>query len=90
VISDLDIWRAANLMIGRLGVDAELEADRMADVMRDRSDMEGQRVWRRIRRAIVELPAQPKGKRIEVVRDPISLKLLMDSIDGNIYYNGAI
>jgi hypothetical protein len=48
VISDLDIWRAANLMIGRHGADAELEAARMADAMLDHGDIDGQRVWLRI------------------------------------------
>jgi hypothetical protein len=44
------------------GVDAEFEAARIADEMLDRGDIEGQRVWRRIRHAIVELQAQPQGK----------------------------
>jgi hypothetical protein len=50
------------LLIGRHGVDAELEAARMADAMLDRGDIDGQRVWRRIRLAIVELQARPQGK----------------------------
>jgi hypothetical protein len=62
MISELDIWRAANLMIGRHGVDAELQAARMACAMLDRGDIEGQRVWQRIRRAIMELQAPLKGK----------------------------
>lgn len=62
MISDLDIWRAANLLIGRHGVDAELEAARMADAMLDRGDIEGQRVWQWIMRAIVELQAPLQGK----------------------------
>ena len=33
VISDLDIWRAANLLIRRHAADAELEAARQADLM---------------------------------------------------------
>jgi len=62
VISDLDIWRAGNLLIRQHGVDAELESARMADVMLDRGHIEGQRVWLWIRRAIVELQAPLRGR----------------------------
>jgi hypothetical protein len=62
VISDLDIWRAANLLIRQHGADAVLEAARMADEMLDRRDIEGHGVWRRIRRAIVELQTPLQGK----------------------------
>ena len=41
MISELDIWRAANLLIGQHGADAELEAARLQDLMLDRSDDEG-------------------------------------------------
>jgi hypothetical protein len=61
VISDLDIWRAANLLIRQHGQEAEIEAARKADLMLDRGDIEGQRVWLRIRRAIGELQAPQTG-----------------------------
>ncbi|HJU20560.1 MAG TPA: hypothetical protein VJ770_29260 [Stellaceae bacterium] len=61
-ISDLDIWRAANLLIGLHGVDAELMAAQRADLMLDRGGRDGQLVWMRIRRAIAALQAPPKGK----------------------------
>ena len=61
MISDLDIWRAANLLIRQLGEDAELEAAKRADLMLERGDLDGQSLWRQIRRAIVELQAQPVG-----------------------------
>ena len=61
MISDLDIWRAANLLIGQHGDEAEFAAARRADLMLDRGDLEGQTVWKRIRRAIVELQAPPTG-----------------------------
>ena len=57
MISDVDIWRAANLLIRRHGEDAEVEAAKRADQMLDRGDLDGSAVWRRIRRAIVELQA---------------------------------
>jgi hypothetical protein len=39
----------------------ELAAARRADLMLDRGDLEGQTVWKRIRRVIVELQAPPTG-----------------------------
>ena len=62
MISNLDIWRAASLAIRQHGADAELEAAKHADLMLDRGDRDGQLVWLRIRRAIVELLAAPVGK----------------------------
>jgi len=61
MISDLDIWRAANLLIRQHGDDAELAAARRADLMLERGDLEGQTLWKRISRAIVELQAPPTG-----------------------------
>jgi hypothetical protein len=52
VMSDLDIWRAAQLLIQRHGGDSELEAARLQDLMLDWGDTEGRPVWARIRRAI--------------------------------------
>jgi hypothetical protein len=61
VIAEVDIWRAANLLIRRRGDAAELEACRLADQMLDRGDRDGEVVWMRIRRAIVELQAPRSG-----------------------------
>lgn len=55
MISDLDIWRAANLLIRQHGAEAELEAARLADLMLDRGDRDGELAWLRIKRAIAEL-----------------------------------
>jgi hypothetical protein len=60
MVSDLDVWRAANLLIRRFGEDAELEAARRADQMLDRGDRDGQRVWMLIRRTIAQ-PQAPRG-----------------------------
>jgi hypothetical protein len=57
-----DIWRAANLLIRKHRADAEVVAARRADEMLERGDREGQLVWLRIMRAIVELQALPVGK----------------------------
>jgi hypothetical protein len=61
MISDPDIWRAANLLIQRHGADAEIEAAKRADQMIERGDLDGQAVWKCIRRAIIELQAPAKG-----------------------------
>ena len=62
VVSDLDVWRAANMMVKEHGIEAELEACRMADRLLGWGDIEGQRTWLRIRRALVELQIDPSGK----------------------------
>ena len=59
MIPDIDIWRAANLLIGQHGDDAEFVAARRADELLDRGDRDGELVWLRIRRAVVELIAVP-------------------------------
>jgi hypothetical protein len=61
MISDLDIWRAANLLIRQHGDEAELAAAQRADLMLERGDLEGQTVWKRIRRTVVEFQAPPTG-----------------------------
>lgn len=62
VVSDLDIWRAANLLIQKHGADAELEAAKRADLMLDRGDDDGRLLWARIRRAIEDLQALRHGR----------------------------
>jgi hypothetical protein len=61
MISDLDIYRAANMLIDRHGDDALIEAGRMIDQMLADGDSEGRIVWRRIKRAIEALQAAPGG-----------------------------
>jgi hypothetical protein len=61
MISDLDIWRAANLLVQRHGADAEIEAAKRADQMIERDDLDGNAVWKRIRRAIIALQAPAEG-----------------------------
>jgi hypothetical protein len=62
MISDLDIWRAANLLMRLHGANAEIGAARRADLMLERGDRDGQLVWMRIRRAGAELQAPPTGR----------------------------
>jgi len=63
MISDLDIYRAANLVIKRHGPDAVIEAARMVDRMLELGDPEGRALWQRIRHAIEVLQADPNGTR---------------------------
>lgn len=58
MISEIDISRAANLLIRQHGPDAELVAAKRADLMFDRGDDEGQHLWARIRRSIRALQAR--------------------------------
>jgi hypothetical protein len=50
-MSNLDIWRAANLLIRQHGDSAEIEAARLQYLMLDRGDDHGRQVWARIRGA---------------------------------------
>ena len=62
MIPDRDIWRAANLLIREHGAEAEVVSARRADEMLERGDRDGQPVWLRIRRVIVELQTVSVGK----------------------------
>lgn len=62
MISDLDIWRAAHMLLKQHGADAELVATRRVDELTEREDCEGRAVWLRIGRAIAELQAAPTGR----------------------------
>ena len=58
MISGLDVYRAANLLIDRYGEGALIEAAQMLDL----GDMDGRLVWWRIRRAIEAFQASPSGR----------------------------
>jgi len=62
MVSDLDIWRATNLLIRKHGANAEFEAAKRADLMLDRGDDDGRLVWAQIRRAIEDLQALRRGR----------------------------
>jgi len=55
VIPEIDIWRAANLMLKRYGEKALEESDARADELAAADDHNGVAVWRRIRDAVVQL-----------------------------------
>ena len=61
MLTEIEIYRAANQLIKRHGEDAEFEAGRLADAMLEKGDLEGQRVWKRVLKAIGELRRQEPG-----------------------------
>lgn len=52
---EIDIWRAAHLLVKRHGADAEIVAAQRADELLTQGDTDGQRIWKRILAAIGEL-----------------------------------
>jgi hypothetical protein len=62
MISELDIWRAANLLIREHGAGAASEALRRAGQLLDRGDRDGWQLWARIRLAIEALQAPGRGE----------------------------
>ncbi len=61
VIPDLDIWRAAQVMVKRYGKDAASEATMRADEFLDQGNHDGKRLWMRIMQAIEELQRERQG-----------------------------
>ena len=55
MISDLDIYRAANVIIKQYGQDASIHAAMRADAMLEKGDVDAYAVWKRILRAVGEL-----------------------------------
>jgi hypothetical protein len=55
VIPEIDIWRAANLMLKRYGEKALEESDARADELAAADDHNGVAGWRRIKDAVVQL-----------------------------------
>ena len=61
-IPDLDIYRAANVLVKQHGPDAPIHAAMRADAMLDKADLDGYAVWKRIVRAVEELQwSEPKS-----------------------------
>jgi hypothetical protein len=55
VIPEIDIWRAANLMLKRYGEKALEESAARADELESDGDDNGAEVWRRIMDAVAQL-----------------------------------
>ena len=63
MIDDIDVWRAARLMIKRHGETAWFEAAQRADAFLEQGDIDGAAIWRRILKAIEELQdTAPRGE----------------------------
>ncbi len=60
IVSDLDIYRSAKLLIDQHGEDAAIEAAMRADAMLEKGAMAGAATWRRIVKAIEELQRQER------------------------------
>ena len=65
MISDLDVYRAAQSLIERRGEDAPIHVAMRADVLLDHGDMDGVAVWKRILKAMDELLAKESLDRAE-------------------------
>lgn len=55
MIEEIDVWRAADLLVKRHGADAEIVAAKRADELLAQGDVDGQRIWKRILAAVHEL-----------------------------------
>ena len=54
-VDDLDIYRAARLLIDQHGDEAPIHAAMRADELLDAGNLDGAAVWRRIAKAVREL-----------------------------------
>jgi hypothetical protein len=62
VIPEIDIWRAATLMLKRYGENAHMESAARADELTGEGDHDGASVWRRITDAVAQLASTtPSG-----------------------------
>ena len=64
--SDLDMYRAAHLLIRQHGEDAPIQAAMRADRMLEIGDLDAQAAWKRILKAIDDLLAvePPEGTKV--------------------------
>ena len=58
MIPDIDIWRAAMILVKRYGDDATVEAAQRADKLQEDGDHDGAITWHRILDAIGRLQAK--------------------------------
>ena len=61
MVSDLDVYRTAKLLVDHHGDEAPIHAAMRADELLDKGDLDGAAVWRRIVAVIKELQrSEPK------------------------------
>ena len=61
-MSDVDIWRSANILLKRYGGEALFIASKRADALLDLGDLRASSAWVRITKAIVDLERKAPGK----------------------------
>jgi hypothetical protein len=61
MISERDIWLAANVMVDRYGSNAGLEAAERAEELLEKGDPEGSAVWQNVLAAIENLQAEKQA-----------------------------
>ncbi len=61
MISDLDIYRSAQVLLKRHGPDAPIQAAMKADAMLNKGDLDGYAVWKRIVMAELLSKERPDG-----------------------------
>lgn len=62
MVSEIDIWRTANLIIQQHGEGAQWEAARLGDLAIENGDPEGERVWVDVLKAVKSLmDVKPPG-----------------------------
>ena len=62
--TDIDIYRSAQILVDQHGQDAVHEAAIRADELLDAGDLDGQAVWMRIRKAVLELLKPGDGEAV--------------------------
>ncbi len=69
MISDLDIFRSANLLVKRHGPDAPIKAAMRADALPEAGDLDGYAVFKRVVKATEELLSKerPDGATLQSV-----------------------
>ena len=66
MISDLDIYRAANVIIERYGKEAQIHSTKRASAMLDKGDLDAYAVWKRILLAVEELQETVPGSGVGI------------------------
>ena len=54
-VSDIDIYRAAKILVKQYGTEAPIEAAMHADAMLNMGDLDGLAVWKRVLAAVTKL-----------------------------------
>lgn len=61
-MTELDIWRSANILLKRCSGEAVFIASKRADWLLDQGDVQGCSIWGRITNAVAELEGKAPGR----------------------------